>query len=118
MEFTTQNPLTSEEVRAFLQSKWPSNKTNVPPLNKRMTVIQNGMVMAKVSIRDGNQVRVRGDLNTLNPLVLIGIVVGVFFGLIGAAIILGVLYAVKSKDMQLWRDEVGQAVKTQFAGAQ
>lgn len=115
MEITLKNTeIENNEISDKVKAAFPDLKVSVPPLNKKITVVQkNNWVMSRV-IRKKDKLVVKGEPNTQSTVAMGLIILGVLAGLIGAVIVIGLMYALKGKEAKAFGEEVYNKLKDQF----
>lgn len=115
MEIQLSNPeIENSEITAKIEQLFPEKKVKAPPLNKKITVIQKDTwVMSRV-IRKKDKLIVKGEPNTQSGPAMGLIILGILAGLVGALIVLGLMYAFKGKEAKAFGEEVYNKLQGQF----
>ncbi len=99
MQLKLQNSVDAEKVKDYLEGEMPNCTVKTLWISKKTVVVQQGTKMIRVVVKDG-VAKIKGEVNTQNPGVAIGMVLGVFAGLIGMLIVWGIVWLVKKKDIK------------------
>ncbi|MCC5815940.1 MAG: hypothetical protein JJT78_14395 [Leptospira sp.] len=112
MEFILQNPsIENSAIEAKIREIFPDFKIKVPPLNKKITVIQkDSWIMCRV-IRKKEKLIIKGEPNTTSPAGMGLIIAGVLAGLIGAVVVIGLMYAINGSKASAFAKEVQDKIQ-------
>lgn len=92
-----------DSIQNQLSSAFSDKKLRI--VNKSTILVPSGKVMAVVRLKK-DRIKVNGDLNNKNPLIMIMIILGIILGFFGVILIAGVLYIIYARKIKELREEV------------
>lgn len=90
-------------IQNQLSSAFSDKKIRI--INKSTILVPSGKVMVIVRLKK-NKIKVNGDLNTRNSLIMLMIILGIILGLVGVILISGILYIIYARKIKSFREEV------------
>jgi len=117
MEIILREPIESmHELVPKIMHLFPGAQLKVPMLAKRRLIIARNEEKVAVALRlhDGNRITLKGQANTQNPTIMMFVIMGALCGLIGAIILLVVLFGSNLEERKAKTAEVYELLRAEL----